>query len=95
MTDDRLKIGLITGLVSGGVLFTAGMQASEGGHIWPIHHGLVGALAATVGLAMRDEMYTPILFFSGVGLMLSDIQDVTEWFTLGNPQQPSDSTKSY
>lgn len=42
-----------------------------------MHHGELGAIATTAGIAAKS----PFVTGAGVGLMLTDLQDAEQWFT--------------
>lgn len=98
MDDDRLSAGLVVGGVLGLVTFTLGMVACQKPHFMPIHHGFLGLVSVGTGLVIRDSFYSPIMLFSGLGMMFSDLQDVPEWLNFGSPPEElvyDDTTLSY
>lgn len=96
MTDDgNLKIGLAMGLVGAVAAFAGGLQANGGGHTMPIHHGLVGCIMIATGLLCKNDVLTPAIALTGVGMAASDIQDVPQWLDIGYPPALVDTTKGY
>jgi hypothetical protein len=86
VADDRSQLGLMVGGVLGLVTFTAGMLACQHPHVWPVHHGFVGVVTTGAGIIARDSFYSPVLILSGLGMVLSDLQDIPEWLTFGTPE---------
>jgi len=94
MPDDRLLSGLVLGGVSCLFLYTIGAAYCSRPHTSPVHHGLVGLVTAGLGVAARDEFYTPLLMLAGAGMVFSDMNDMDEWFNIGRPQSGYE-TRSY